>query len=256
MMYGLYLSAQGADVQSKRLDVISNNLANASTTAFKRDLALIQSHPPFSKIKGRNADPDAVQQVTGGTTMAGIATDMRDGSLTETGSSLDLALRGPGFFRVSDGKQEYLTRAGNFALNSQGEVVSQEHGFNLLTLSGDTLAIPPAISQIVVGEDGSVTGITQGSLEPLNLGKLDVVQPEDFNQLHKHGENLYKVSGKVVASGRDVTVQQGFLEASGTRPVQEMLEMIETSRALEMNVNAIRLQDESLGRLLQAMPNR
>lgn len=256
MIYGMYLSAQGADVQARRLDVIANNLANASTTGFKRDLALIQSHPPFSKINGKNADPDAVKNATGGTTLAGIATDYRDASLTDTGNSLDLAIRGPGFFRVSDGEQQYLTRAGNFAMNAKGEVVTQSHGLSLMNSSGTPISIPSNISKIVVGEDGDVTGLVQGTLEPITLGKVGVVQPESFDRLQKIGEGLYVDDGSAEQAGNEVSVQQGFLEASGTRPMQEMLEMIETSRVLEMNVNSIKLQDESLGRLLQAMPNR
>ncbi|MDA0832588.1 MAG: flagellar hook-basal body protein [Planctomycetota bacterium] len=256
MIRGIYLSAQGADVQTRRLDVVANNLANASTTGFKRDLALIQSHPPLAKINGKHSDPDAVKNAIGGTTLAGIATDHRDGSLTDTGNSLDLALRGPGFFRVSNGSQQFLTRAGNFSMTAQGDVVTQSHGLNLQTSSGNSLNIPANIGKIVVDEEGRVTGLTQGTLDPIPLGKLDVVRPVSFENLQKHGEGLYLDDGSAESAGNAVSVQQGFLEASGTRPMLEMIEMIETSRVLEMNVNSIKLQDESLGRLLQAMPNR
>lgn len=256
MIYGIYLSAQGADVQTRRLDVIANNLANASTTGFKRDLALIQAHPPFSKLSGENSDPDDVKNITGGTTLAGIATDHRDGSLNETGNALDMALRGPGFFRVSDGgQQQFLTRAGNFAVNAQGEVVTQSHGYHLLNSAGNPLTIPSDVSEIVIEPTGRVTGVVQGSGDQLPLGQLDIVTP-NYSRLEKFGENLYLDDGSAAPAGSEVSVQQGFLEASGTRPMQDMLEMIETSRVLEMNVNTIRLQDESLGRLLQAMPNR
>jgi flagellar basal body rod protein FlgG len=254
MLYGLYLSSQGADVQSLRQDVITNNLANASTNAFKRDLAIFQAHPPFDiENAGKQNVPGNLNDMTGGISLAAVATDFSSGPLMPTGGTYDVALAGPGFLRVSDGRQEFLTRNGRLAVNEFGEMVTQE-GHAVLGAGGVPIAISPDAENVQIRDDGTVLQ-TAGGLQS-EAGRLDVVQPESYAQLVKVGNSYYRNEGGAVPAGDEVNVRQGFLEGSGTKPVAEMMEMIAASRAFEANVNMIKYQDESLGRLLQSLPRR
>lgn len=251
MLYGLYLSAQGADAQAMRQDVIANNLANASTTAFKRDLAVFQAHLPLDVEEGDNRPlPGNVNEHTGGLTLAGILTDHSTGALDRTGGELDVGLAGPGFLRVTDGKQQFLTRDGRLGIDGQGNLATIS-GYKVLGAGGGPLAVAPDGGKINIGADGA---LTQGA-EP--LGRLDLVEPADYLSLNRVGDLLFTAGdGKVVPATNELQVKQGYLEVSGTRPVNEMTDLIESSRMLEANVNMIKYQDESLGRLLDSLARR
>lgn len=253
MIYGLYLSAQGANAQATRLDVIANNLANASTNAFKRDLAVFQAHQPFDVEQGAGEEPPGnLNQSTGGTSVAEVVTNFQDGPLTATGGAYDLALSGPGFFRVSDGQQEYLTRNGRLTVNSDNELIMHDTGLSMLGRGGRPIVIPEEATQISVTADGTIHSVTADGLSA-PVAQLDLVQPQSFDELAKAGDGLYVAVQPLAQAGSDVTVQQGFLEESGTRPVLEMMEMIQASRGFETNVSMIKTQDEALGQLLQSV---
>ncbi len=256
MIYGLYLSAQGADVQSKRQDVIANNLANASTSAFKRDFAVFQAHQPHDVENGIAEDlPGGLNQLTGGISLAEVATDFRDGSLNPTGRAYDVALVGSGFLRVTDGQQEFLTRNGQLTRNTDGQLVTHESGLRVLSARGAPIEIPADARQIDIGDDGTIYQVNADNTRA-ELAKLDLVRPESTGSLVKSGDSLYRATGDVAAASDGVRVRQGFLEGSGTKPIIEMTELIETSRAFEANINMIKFQDEALGQLLQSMPRR
>jgi flagellar basal body rod protein FlgG len=255
MLQGLYLSAQGADVQSKRLDVLSNNLANASSTAFKRDLAVFQTHRPFDVEQGNTQTVSGnLNDSAGGLSLAEVVTDFSDGPLEETNGRFDLALTGSGFFQVSDGQNEFLTRDGSFLLNTSGELITQETGLQVMGTEGP-LNFPADVTDVDISRDGIVTGMfADGSRT--NIGKLALAEPESYASLKKLGSGLFQTDGAVQPAGPELTVRQGFLEASTTRPVLEMMDLIQTSRAFEANINVIKLQEDSLGQLLQSMGGR
>ncbi|HUG92599.1 MAG TPA: flagellar hook basal-body protein [Planctomycetaceae bacterium] len=254
MLYGLYLSAQGAAAQSTRLDVIANNLANASTHGFKRDLAVFMAHRPHDLEYGAAGDPPGnLNDSTGGVSPAGVLTDFSTGPIVPTGGTWDVALAGEGFLRVSDGQQEFLTRDGRLTVNAQGELVTGEHGHRLLAARGGRILVPSDATEIEIASDGTIYAGTPAERSP--IGQLDLVTPQSLTQLEKHGRNLYRAAGPLLPTG-NAQVRHRFLEASGTQPVTEMMHMIEASRALETNINMIRFQDEALGRLLQAIPRR
>jgi flagellar basal-body rod protein FlgF len=251
MLYGLYQSAQGIQAQSSRVDVIANNLANASTSAFKRDLAIFQSNRPYDLDHGGGSEPPANQNaLSGGVTTAQIATDYSPGPLVRTGSSYDVALTGRGFLQVNDGRQNYLTRNGQFTTSSTGELISQG-GMRVQSSNGQPLTIPPEATRVVIGSDGMVSWVGQDGDET-QISKLAIVQPRSESQLQKFGNNLYRYGGTVDPVGPDAQVKQGFIEGSGVKPINEMVEMIQASRAVEANVNMIKFQDDALDRLLQA----
>jgi len=250
MIYGLYLSAQGAQAQSTRLDVIANNMANASTTAFKRDLAIHQAHRPYDVEHGQGpSSRHGWDNHTGGVSLAGVETDFTNGPLMRTGGAYDVALAGPGFFQVAGNGETYLTRNGQFTTNQDGELVNST-GLPVLTDSGGTILVPPGATDVAVTADGTMSAmLDNGSWAP--LGKLAVVNPASADSLEKVGNSLYRARGEMAPAGPDSLVKQGFLEGSGTNSVTEMMEMIQATRAFETNVNMIKFQDEALSRLLQ-----
>lgn len=251
MIYGLYLSAQGAQIQSTRQDVIANNLANASTNSFKRDLVRVQSHSTFDKEQGKiESLAGSLENLPGGVTPEGTTTDFSVGDLIKTKSPLDVAIAGKGFFQVTDGKRNFLTRDGQFSLTPNGQLVTREHGYALLAEGGQPMSGLDPAKSIEINQDGSVRQ------EGEEAGKLAVVEPASYQEIEKIGSNMYAAIGKLDPAKPGVEVRQGYLEASGTRPVTEMMELIEASRAFEANVNMIKHQDDALGRLLATLPKR
>lgn len=252
MIHGIYLSSHGANAQSIRQDVIANNLANASTTGFKRDVATFQVFKPedFRTDVSRRMEGDRHNEV-GALAVDRISTDHASGPLQKTGRQYDIGLSGEGFLRVSDGQGEYLTRNGQLRRSIDGELVTQNEGLRILDTTGKPIQIPVAAAEISIGNDGQVSAVMADN-QQVPLARIDLVSVP-VGQLQKLGDSLYQTQAETVPAGRDLQVKQGFVEASGVNPIQEMTAMIETSRAFEANVNMIRMQDESLGRLLQTV---
>jgi flagellar basal body rod protein FlgG len=251
MIYGLYLSGQGAQVQSARQDVIANNLANTSTNAFKRDLATAQAHLPYDAQQGRPTWlPGNLDNLPGGVTTGETVTDFSQGAMTKTSSKLDVAIHGKGFLQVTDGKRKYLTRDGQLAINNKNELVTREHGFPVLSAGGSPIAGIEPEHPIEIHSDGAVT---QGGND---LGRMAVIEPRRYADVSKFGKNLYTTTGTSKPAAHETELKQGYLEASGILPVAAITEMIESSRILEANVNLIHTQDESLDRLLQSLPRK
>lgn len=255
MLYGLHLSAQGARAQSTRLDVIANNLANASTSAFKRGLAVFQAHKPYDVKNGLSESvPGALNQSTGGTTVAGVYTDRSGGPLVETANQLDVAILGQGYLQVVDGNdQKFVTRKGSFAVNESGELVMAGSGHRVLDEGGSPIALDIQGGPITFAADGTVSQIVNGIVAA--RGKLAIVQPGANDPLEAIGGGLYRPASEMTPA-ENATIRQGVLEGSGVQPVKEMLSMIEASRTFETNINMLKFQDEALGRLLQSVPNR
>ncbi|MGE3315813.1 MAG: flagellar hook-basal body protein [Planctomycetaceae bacterium] len=255
MIYGLYLSAQGAQAQSARLDVIANNLANASTTSFKRDLAVFQSHPPYDVEHGSPGDgPEGWDNHNGGVSLAGVKTDFSNGPLLKTDGPYDVALTGQGFFQVTDDREQFLTRNGQFTVNEEGELVN-DTGLHVLTDAGGTILVPGNAISFEAGADGTLSAVLDDGSRT-SLGRLAVVQPASLDSLEKVGDSLYRSRTTVAPAGPQTMVRQGYLEGSGANSVSDMLEMIQATRAFETNVNMIKHQDEALSRLLQTAGSR
>jgi flagellar basal body rod protein FlgG len=251
MIYGLYLSAQGAQIQTLRQAVVSNNIANAATTSFKRDLVTAQAHLPYDAEHGR---PTWIQgnlyDMPGGVTPGISATDFSQGSIRHTNGTFDLAIQGKGFLRVTDGKKTYLTRDGELELGPQNQLVTRDGGLALLNSSGQPLGSIDPDLPVEILPNGSVT---QGGDE---VARLSLVEPQSYQEITKVGKNLYSASGKLNPVGPDTEVKQGYLENSGVQPVAGMMELIESSRVMEANVNMIHYQDDSLARLLGSLPRK
>lgn len=255
MIYGMHLSAQGARALSTRLDVVANNLANAGTTGFKKALTLFQDHRTYDTRNGDSySAPNDLNLQTGGVTVSATPTDFSQGSLSETGKDLDVALKGKGFFQIADAQnRKFLTRNGSFTISPDGDLVTQT-GHKVLNADGTPIRLNPAAERTQIAADGTISQIVAGA--NTFAGRLGLFAPPNPDSLQKLGDSRYAATGTIPQAGSDVQVQQGFLEASGTNPITEMLAMIQTSRAFEMNVNMMKQQDDSLGRLLQSVPRR
>lgn len=244
------MSADGAQVQAQRLEVIANNLANVNTVGFKPDVAGFQARLSEAIQRGHASHGDrSLNDVGGGVSMFDTTTDFSAGRLQETGNQLDLAIIGGGFFQVQDANgEQLLTRAGNFSIDSQDRLVNQD-GMAVLDAGGSEITLQPGLPW----EVSAAGEITQAGTSIL----LGLVAPDSLGDLVKVGSNSYRPLGGVgpLEPGQR-EVRSGFLEMSGTNPTRQMMSMIETTRAFEANVRIIQSHDSMssnlIGRVLQA----
>ncbi|KAA0137351.1 MULTISPECIES: flagellar hook-basal body protein [Gimesia] len=257
MIYGMYLSAQGADANSVRMDVLANNMANANTTSFKRDIPIFRMNPPADEKQAPLAPlPGDLQNHSGGITLEGMTTNFENGAMISTESDFDLALKGQGFFQVGNSQNSYLTRNGSLSLDSKRRVVTADQGLPLLNTNGQEITLPVDAVRMEISPDGLVTPFDAQGQALGTRGQIAIVMPSSLNELVKMGNSLYTTEGRVSEAKGPVTIEQGFLEASGTNSIEEMMELVTSTRMFESNINMIKLQDDSLGRLIQSMPRR
>jgi flagellar basal-body rod protein FlgG len=259
MMRSLWVAKSGMEAQQTQLDHISNNLANSSTNGYK------QSHAVFEDLiyqnlrqSGANTS-DQTQLPTGlqvGLGVRPVATsrEFTQGNLQQTSNSLDMAIQGKGFFQITmpDGTTGY-TRDGAFQLNSQGQIVTN-NGYPVQP----GITVPANSTGLTVGNDGTVTVLVPGSTTPQNLGQLQVASFVNPSGLDPKGQNIF---AETAASGQPITsvpasngmgtISQGFVETSNVNVVQELVTMIQTQRAYELNSKAIQTSDQMLQKLGQ-----
>ncbi len=156
MPYGLYISADGAQAQLQRMEVIANNLANVDTTGFKRELGIVQARYSEAAQQGLSTPGSGtIDDLGGGVQLAETKTDFSPGAIQHTGNPADLAIHGDGFFVVRKGDQEMLTRAGNFRIASGGELVTQQ-GYPVLSDSRTPIAIRPDGGRWAINSSGEL----------------------------------------------------------------------------------------------------
>jgi len=240
LIYGLYLSTQGALIQDAKGDVVANNLANVNSAGFKRDVAVFRVRPPEPRedISIESAGPAMLEEIGGGAYIAEVVTLLSQGLLKETGRALDVALDGEGFFVVSDGRERYYTRAGDFKVEG-GYLVNQD-GHYVLDDTGREIAV--ASEDVYISADGTV--YDAGS----PVGRLGVVKVSPAGALRKVGGTLFAPSPGAEEVESEAEVLEGFLELSGVNPMVEMVNMIEALRAYEANMEMVRIQDRTLDR--------
>ncbi len=260
MIYGLYLSAQGADAAAFQQSVWANNLANAQTTAFKRDIPVFRAHAPFD-VENLQAPvaPDTIDDQTGGLSVEGTVTDFAQGSLKSTGSDYDVAITNldpqrPAFLEVADGKQRWLTRNGQLTISSDNILTMADTGLPVLSVDGDQIEVPPGLHRLEITTDGFVNGLDFNNVRG-DLGQLSLVEVTNPELLLKEGESLYVNLGKAQPA-TDAQLRQGYLEEADVSPVTGTVSLIQASRGFEMNMNLVKLQDDLLGRLLQSVPRQ
>jgi flagellar basal-body rod protein FlgF/flagellar basal-body rod protein FlgG len=244
MSYGLYISAEGALAQNKRLETIANNLANVDNAGFKRDLAVLQARYAEETEQGLDFPGSrSINDVGGGVMVAATQTDYSQAGFKHTEIPTDMAIAGEGFFVVQKEGKNYLTRAGDFVLDANGFLKTQQ-GYPVLSESLQPIAIDPVAGPWKLTEDG---GIQQGT----TVNYLALMRTTSLADLVKTGENLFwPLSEPVKVPPESRRVLEKHLELSGVRPTTEMVDLIEASRAFEANVNLIRAQDQMFGTLI------
>jgi flagellar basal-body rod protein FlgF/flagellar basal-body rod protein FlgG len=245
MPYGLYISAEGAQVQTKRLEVIANNIANVDTVGFKRDLAVVQSRYAEAIQRG-TVSPGAgtINDIGGGVQFRQTVTDFSPGPLRKTGNPSDVALQGDGFFVVQKGQERLLTRAGDFRITATGDMVTQQ-GYPVLYEGNSPVKVDPSAGHWEIDSAGYVS--QNGS----RLA-LQIVKPASLGDLTKVGENLFRATNDLrPVADKERSVASGSLEGSAIQPTTEMTSLIETSRILEANINVMKTHNEMLQGLVE-----
>ena len=250
----LWVSKTGLSAQDTNMSTISNNLANVNTTGFKRDRAVFQDllYQVNRQPGGQNTEnsqlPSGLQLGTG-VRVVGTAKQFTQGNLQVTEQPLDMAVDGRGFFQIEmpDGQIAY-TRDGQFQLNSDGDVVTPD-GFPL----EPNINVPENATNVTIGKDGTVTAVTDDQAAPINLGQVTLVDFINPQGLQAIGNNLFK---ETAASGDPAegepglaglgSVEQGTIESSNVEVVEELVNMITTQRAYEMNSKVVSSTDQML----------
>ncbi len=259
MIRSLWTARTGLDAQQMQLDVISNNLANVSTNGYKRSRAVFEDLL-YQTLRQPGAQQTQQNQISSGLQVGSgvrvVATERvyTQGNLQQTGNSLDLAVQGNGFFQIEqpDGTIAY-TRDGSFQLDSEGNVVTAS-GYPL----ADNINIPADALTITVGKDGTVSVVQAGQIAPVEVGAIQLVTFVNPGGLQAAGENLfYETASSGIATpnqpGTDGAgvINQGYVETSNVNVAEELVSMIVTQRAYELNSRAIQTSDQMLGRLSQ-----
>ncbi len=259
MIRSLFIAKTGLEAQQTNLDVISNNLANVSTNGFKRSRAVFEDllyqnvRQPGAQSSQQSNLPSGLQIGTGVRT---VATERihTQGNPQLTGNSKDVMVNGAGFFPVllPDGTQAY-TRDGSFQTDANGQLVTSS-GFVIQP----AITIPANAEAITVGRDGVVSVKLPGTVAPTQVGSLQLATFINPAGLESRGENLYVETGasgnpnlNVPGTNGSGVLMQGYVESSNVNVVEEMVNMIQTQRAYEINSKAITTSDQMLQKLSQ-----
>jgi len=242
---GLYTAASAMKVLERKSDITANNLANADTNGFKKSGTVTASFPELllSKIESGSASEE-VGSLTTGSRIENDFKNRSQGQLKETGNQLDLAVQGDGYFAVeADAGVRYI-RNGNFTLNTDSEIVTQ-NGEALLDVDGERIQLIPG-QDFSISADGQIT-FNNG----LQGAQIDLVSFENEADLLQIGDNLLELqedgAGPVES---DAVIAQGFLESSNVEIVKEMVKMIKTTRQYESSQKIISSIDQNLDQLI------
>jgi flagellar basal-body rod protein FlgG len=275
MWRGLFTAATGMITEMRRTDVISNNLANAATTGYKKDIAIHREfenmlikrmydqnnnhsvgvnfgglldtdNGDVTKFKGfkvnRN-DAPVIGELGLGDYIAEIAVDHSQGAFESTGNTFDLAIAGEGFFAIQTPNGVRYTRNGAFFRNQNG-VIQDIRGYNLLDRQGNPITIPADVadSRITVSADGSIFDSEQNRA----LAQIQVVRFDNRLAVQKQGDNLFYTVNNAQPEQATADIMQGMLEKSNVEIVREMVELIHNHRLYEANSKAVTTQDTML----------
>ena len=257
MLRSLYTAATGMEAQQVKMDVIANNLANASTTGFKKtraefeDLLSETIRPAGAPLPQGGTAPTALQ-VGLGVRNASTVRSYAQGDMQNTQNPTDLAIQGTGFFRIQRSNGDYAyTRAGNLRIDAEGRLTTQQG-----ELVQPPITVPHDATAITIHSDGTVLATVPGKTQPSELGTIQLSMFANPQGLEAMGENLMV---ETAASGPPVEVKpgdqgagtlgQGYLESANVKAVEEMIDMITTQRSYEMNSKVIQTADQMLQRL-------
>ena len=259
MIRSLWIAKTGLDAQQTQLDITSNNLANVSTTGFKRSRAVFEDllyqtlRQPGAKSSQQTDIPEGLQIGTGVRPISSVRVHTQ-GNLQQTGNQFDVAINGQGFLQVQmpDGTNAF-TRDGSLHMDAQGQLVTS-NGFPI----SPAVTLPANAQSVTIAQDGTISVTLQGSAIPQQVGSLQLANFMNSAGLQSIGQNLYV---ETAASGTPSTgtpgpnglglLSQGYVETSNVNVVEELVNMIQTQRAYEINSKAITTSDQILQRLTQ-----
>lgn len=265
---GIFTALSGALAQTQKIDTIANNIANVNTTGFKRDqqtfgeyLTAYEKEPQVIQVPRVPASIESFYDMNGGdkayVNATGSYTNFEQGSLKNTGGKLDLAIDGAGFFEISTPAGVQLTRAGNFTIDGNGQLVTKD-GFPVL-LSGDE---GQSADERTVRFSGQAAPYISDGGEVFeggrSLGRISLLQVRNLDSLQKVGSNNFSVKENMEAEIVRVAVpnlKQGFLETSNVNIVNEMTEMITAQRVFEGTQKAISAYDGMADKLINVVGN-
>jgi flagellar basal body rod protein FlgG len=232
-----------------RQSVIANNLANAETVGFKRDIASFMERDP-ARLAGERVGPsnELYDAMTGGVWMARTVTDHSEGTPMQTNVETDVALNGPGFLMVGDGGKALLTRDGRMIVDPFGNLVAATDGKPILGDGGFPIRVNPRGERLSINEDGWI------SQDGTVVARLALVDVADKDRMLKEGATRFSTDPQNYQPAL-ARVMQGHLELSSVEAVKEMVSMIEASRAYQLNAQMVTLQDQTAGRLLSIVAN-
>lgn len=250
----LFIAATGMEAQRINIDVISNNLANVNTTGYKKSRAdfqelMYQTIKPVGAVSAEGTEVPTGIQIGLGVKPAAVQKIFQQGDFVSTGNNLDMVIEGKGFFQITtpDGEIAY-TRSGSFKLDSEGNIVTSD-GYAM----EPAITIPSNALEITLGSDGTVSVLQAGNTTPVEVGQIEIAQFINPGGLNAIGKNLFLPSG---SSGEATTgnpgseglgtLNQGFIELSNVNVVEEMVNMIVSQRAYELNSKVIQSTDEML----------
>ncbi len=247
MVKGLYTAATGMINEQRRVDVLANNLANSSTTGFKAEGSTSEAFYDVLAYKIKDtSEPFAARRLGAmnlGVKIGETYTDYSEGSFVTTGNDYDMAISGKGFFAIEftskagEVSTKY-TRAGDFIVNTNGELVNK-NGDYVLDINGQHIKLDPLVKP-TMGLDGTI--YQNGNA----VATIQIQDFEDYNYLKKYGENYYDVVEGATPIEATATIYNGMLEASNVQTVKEMVNLINYQRAYETNQKMIQAHNETL----------
>ena len=259
MIRSLWIAKTGMEAQQTQLDAISNNLANVSTNGYKKSHAVFEDlmYQNLRQAGGNSSEQTNLPtglQLGLGTRAVATARSFAQGNLQQTTNPLDVAVKGNGFFEIQlpDGTNGY-TRDGSFQVSAQGQLVTN-NGYTV----NPGITIPNNAQSVTIGADGTVSVALPGQALPQTIGQLQLASFVNPAGLEPKGQNIYAEtaasgtpnSGAPGANGLG-QLQQGFVETSNVNVVEELVSMIQTQRAYELNSKAISTSDQMLQKLGQ-----
>lgn len=247
MIFGLYHSAAGMMTTEYRQSVLANNLANAETVGFKRDVATFAERLPAT-LAGLQQGASAVdlEGLSGGLWLGTTHTDFREGPKQPTGNWHDVALHGPGFFAVMAEGQTQFTRDGRMQMRSDGLLVAASDGAPILGPGGVPIRLNPHAADTAIDEHGQI--LQDGSV----VARLGVTDVANYTALRKSGTGRFIAPEGAATEAPAALVQSGYVETSGVEPIAELVDLMSASRAYQVNARMIALQDETVSRLISS----
>lgn len=249
MVKGLYTAYTGMRNEQRRMDILTNNLANSDTTGFKKEGATSQAFDSLLAYRIKDlstpgVDAKHIGDMSLGVKIGEVYTDYSQGPLKVTDNTFDIALAGEGFFTIEftnkAGETSTLyTRDGNFNMTKEGYLVTQDGDFVMGT-NGQRIQLQPTAAQTQIDRGGRI--YQDGVLR----GQLQITDFENYDYLEKYGENLYRPLEGITEREATAETRQGYLEASNVQTVYEMVQMIATTRAYETNQKVIQAHNDTL----------